>query len=90
MTPKDNGLLYETGDRWKLDCLIPERDRHLIGPQIPRTSRLRTGTKVRTITAKPSFTTYYLHTGAETGCDQQARLRRMYSNDQPLEGDRLL
>lgn len=85
--------IYEQGDRWKLDVLIPNRDRRLVGPQIPRTDLLSTNTKPVLCTAKidPKLCIYTpIHTGKETGLEEQNRLRRKYLGDMPLPGDRLL
>ena len=91
---KSNGFLYEQGDRWQLDTLIPNKDRRLIGPQIPRTSKQYIATKPVLVTDKhidPSLRSYTpLHTGPITICEQQAKLRKLYCNEQPLPGDRLL
>lgn len=90
---RDVGFLHETGDRWILDTLIPNRDRRLIGPQVPRTSILQTGTKVQITTAKVDkrlTVDTSVHSYTETTLDEQHRLRRRYCGDVPLPGDRLL
>ena len=92
--PKNDGLLFETGDRWKLDSLIPERDRLLVGPQIPRTSLPRVAcivkiARVRGLDKGLSHNTP-IHSGRETTLDGQRRLRRLYCNDEALPNDRLL
>jgi hypothetical protein len=90
---KNTGMIHETGDRWKLDILIPSRDRLLVGPQVPRTSRMRVATRSIVLHAKLSPALAFcmpIHSGIETTLDGQKRLRLMYCNDQPLPGDRLL
>ena len=84
-------LLYENGDRWKLDCLIPNSQRRLVGPQVPRTSRIRVGTTARVIESVSQYRPHTpIHTGHETGIEEQERLRRRYGNEIPLPGDRLI
>ena len=92
--PENNGLLFETGDRWKLDSLIPNRDRLLVGPQIPRTSLPRAACRVKITTIRgldKRLSRYSpIYSRAESMLDIQHKLRRMYSGDIPLPGDRLL
>ena len=86
-----NGELHETGDRWQLDILIPNRDRVLVGPQIPRTSILHTNTKVQYIRAKVDKS-LCVHTPIcsikETGNEEQQRLRIKYLGERPRPDDR--
>ena len=87
------GLLSETGDRWILDTLIPNRDRLLVGPQVPRTSKPTVATKpVRvTDTLKPERASHKpVYSRHETALDLQRKLRARYSSDEPVEGDILL
>ena len=89
---RDTGLVFESGDRWKLDTLIPDRDRVLIGPQIPRTSRIKVATKPvliynRLLVARPYEPIY---SRSESMLDIQRRLRHRYLGDSPLKGDRLV
>ncbi len=88
---KDTGLIHEGGDRWKLDLLIPDRDRRLVGPQIPHTSRQRVATKARVATdyhIDPSLRYHTpIYSAIETTLDAQ---RRMRGGDIALPGDRLL
>ncbi len=87
----ENGELHETGDRWQLDMLIPNRDRVLVGPQIPRTNLLNTSTKVQCITAKVDKS-LCIHTPIcsvrETGNEEQQRLRLKYLGERPRPDDR--
>ena len=88
---KDTGLIHEVGERWKLDLLIPERDRRLVGPQIPRTSRMTVATKARVATdyhIDPMLRWHTpIHSAIETTMEAQ---RRMRGGDIALPGDRLL
>jgi hypothetical protein len=87
----ENGELHETGDRWQLDMLIPNRDRRLVGPQIPRTDLLQTNTKVQITTTKVD-SSLALDTSVcsvrETGNEVQGRLRRFYLGEKPRADDR--
>lgn len=93
MKQKATGMIHETGDRWKLDILIPNRDRLLVGPQVPRTSRMKTATRTVVLHRKLSPALAFcmpIHSAIETTLDEQKRYRLLYCNDQPLPGDRLL
>lgn len=46
--PKDDGVLFETGDRWILDTLIPEKDRKVLGSQLQR-FRCNDGSDVKVV-----------------------------------------
>lgn len=90
---RDNGILHETGDRWKLDTLIPAKDRVLVSAQIQRTSLLKTSTKPVLVydSINPERMQHMpIHTARETGIEEQDRLRRRYSGDMPVTGDRLI
>ena len=85
-----DGILRETGDRWKLDTLIPERERILTPVQVERTSKPRVATKpvlVRGIhnIERARYCPVESHT--ETIME---KMRREYRGDEPLPGDRLL
>ena len=89
--PKSTGLLREDGDRWKLDVLIPNRDRLLVGPQIPRTTPLHSATTpvCNTVVGIDPTLRYHspVYSHAETMMEKQ---RRMRCGDIALPGDRLL
>ena len=90
---KNTGMLHETGDRWKLDILIPNKDRLLVGPQVPRTSRMYIATRSIVLHTKLSPALAFcmpIHSGIETTLDEQKRIRRIYCSDRPVPGDRLL
>ena len=91
---KSNGLLYESGDRWLLNILISDKDRKLVGPQIPHTSRQYVATKPVLVIDKHINPILRVNnpllSGPITVCEQQAKLRKRYCNEQPLPGDRLL
>lgn len=83
--------LHESGDRWILDTLIPNRDRKLVGSQIPRTSKPKVATKPVLIKSRLVRQDYApIHSAGETGLEEQARLRRRYNGEDPLPGDRIL
>jgi hypothetical protein len=86
-------FLHESGDRWQLDVLIPDRDRHLVGPQIPHTELLHEATQPVIVVAHidPRLAVYMpLHIAQPTMCEQQEQLRCKLLGDRPLPGDRLL
>jgi hypothetical protein len=88
-----DGILHERGDRWKLDTLIPNSDRLLVGPQVERTSKLRVGTKPVLVTGtlnSERASHRPIYSRAESSLDIQRRLRQRYCGDEPLPGDILL
>lgn len=87
---RDKGILQESGERWKLDLLIPDRDRLLVGCQIDRTSRQYLATKPVLCTDRhidPSLRYYTpIYSRAESMLEFQ---RRMRIGDRPQPGDRI-
>ena len=94
---RDNGELQETGDRWKLDILIPVRDRIYLGEQYDKQSLGIMSISTVRLASKPVVnrvkgidpmrrvhTPIYSH--AETMLEYQRRLR---GGDTALPGDRL-
>lgn len=95
---KDTGLIHEGGDRWKLDLLIPERDRiyterqyekHTLG--IMSISKLKVASKpvINTVRGIDPMLRWHtpIHSAIETTMEAQ---RRMRGGDIALPGDRLL
>lgn len=95
--PRDNGELRETGDRWKLDILIPARDRIYTGNQYDKQSLGIMSISKPTVASKPVINTAKgidrmlrihspIYSHAETMLEYQRRLR---GGDIALSGDRL-
>lgn len=95
---KLTGLLNESGDRWQLDTLIPERDRAMLHAQYPKHNLGVTSVSKQVEATKPSQCTdmhidpslrYHtpIYSAIETMLELQRRLR---GNDIPEPGDRLL
>jgi hypothetical protein len=87
------GILRETGDRWKLDTLIPNSDRLLAPSQIPRTSKPTVACEPVLVRGTVNLERTYhtpVYSRTETALDKNKRMRLQYSGDEPLEGDILL
>jgi hypothetical protein len=98
---KPDGMLHETGDRWQLDMLIPNRDRIPLGTQYDSTGQGVHSISKLTLASKPVVNVVKgidpslrshspVHTAKTTICEDQEALRRKYLGDKPLPGDRLL
>lgn len=89
--------LYDTGDRWKLDILIPKKDRIYTEAQYAKQSLGGMSISKPRVASKPVVNTvrgidpslrYHtpIHSAQETGLEYQRRLR---GGDTALPGDRL-
>lgn len=96
-----NDELHETGDRWKLDVLIPKRDRTVERSQYETHTLGVHSLDVQREASKPVLKTDYtidpslrhhtpIHSGMETGVEAQRRLRLFFTGEQPRPDDRLL
>lgn len=92
------GLLNESGDRWQLDTLIPERDRAVLHAQYPALGLGVTSLNKQREASIPNLCidmhinpSLRVHTpiysAVETTLELQRRLR---GNDIPEPGDRLI
>lgn len=88
---KQEKFLYESGDRWILDTLIPNSEREKSKP-FERTSRLRVATKpVLVVDKLTGWVTPLQFAGRpETALDKQRRLRGENSKHNRLPDDVLL
>lgn len=85
----NNNILHETGERWQLDALIPNRHRKLLWTQVEHSILKAATTPLPVLRSTAKGPLHYIPL-CKVGESEVERQRRLRGGHMPLPGDRLL